>query len=273
MEQQTLSLQYKVGLFIGAGLFAIMVAVLLLGGDKVLFTRYIVLHTRFVEVSGLFPGSVVSLAGIPVGNIKSIDFLPQENKLDVVMKINEVYQSRIVEGTNAEVRTQGALGDKFVYLAPGAPGGKPVASGAVLEGIDTDYMKLLTDREDGVAKIIDVIKEVHILVANLNSNGRSAEMMRNMAEASAKFKSTLTNLDALLGDLRGQIPENKKLKTALVHLADIMEKVDQGKGTLGLLINDPTVYQNLKAFLGGSPRNKYMKDMIRETIQKSETAP
>lgn len=274
MEHQPLGLQYKVGLFIGAGLFAVMIAVLLLGGDKILFTRYVKMHVRFAEVTGLFPGSVVSLAGIPIGNIKAIDFVPGTNKLDVVMKINQEFQPRIVEGTTAEVRTQGALGDKFIYLGPGTTGGRVLADGSTLAAIETDYMKLLTDREDGVARIVDLIKEMHVLVATINGNGRSAEMIRNMAEASGKFKSTLTQLDSLLGELRGQIPENKKLKSAITHLSAIMEKVDQGKGTLGQLINDPSVYQNLKAYLGGgSPRNKYMKDMIRETIQKSEAAP
>ena len=273
MENHPLSLQYKVGLFIGASLIVIMVSILLLGGDKAIFTRYVRLHARFTEVQGLFPGSVVSLAGVPVGNIESIDFVPQENKLDVTMKINQVYAGRLVEGTNAEIRTQGALGDKFIYLKPGTPGGKALANQALVEGIETDYLKMVTDREDGAARIIDVIKEMHILVANLNANGRSAEMARNFAEASSKMKSTLTQLDSLLGEMRGQIPENKKLKSALISLANVMEKIDQGKGTLGQLINDPSVHQNLKAFLGGSPRNRYMKDMIRETIQKSEVRP
>jgi phospholipid/cholesterol/gamma-HCH transport system substrate-binding protein len=273
MEQQALSLQYKVGLFIGTGLVAIMATILLLGGDKALFTRYVHLHAHFKEVQGLFPGSVVSLAGVPVGNIKSITFVPAENKLDVVMKINQIYHARLVEGTTAEVRTQGALGDKYVYLSPGAPNAKALPEDAVLDGIETDYMKLLTDREDGVARVVDLIKEMHILVANINQSGRTGETMRNIADGSSKLKSTLTQLDGLVGDLRSQIPENKKLRTALIHLADIVEKIDQGKGTLGQLINDPSVYQNLKAYLGGSPRNRYMKDMIRETIQKSEASP
>lgn len=273
MENQPLNLQYKVGLFIGSGLAAVMATILLFGGNKVLFTSYLHLHARFAEVQGLFPGSVVSLAGVPVGNIESIEFLPSDTKLDVVMKINREFEARLLEGTTAEVRTQGALGDKYIYLAPGKPGGKPLAEGATLESVETDYMKMLTDREDGAARVIDLIKEMHVLVANLNQNGRSAAMMRNLADGSEKLKSTLVQLDALLGDVRSQIPENRKLRSALIHLSEIMEKIDQGKGSLGLLINDPSLYQNLKSYLGGSPRNRYMKDMIRETIQKSESTP
>lgn len=273
MEQQPLNLQYKVGLFIGAGLAAVMAAILLLGANKALLARYVHVHARFTEVQGLFPGSVVSLAGIPVGNIEAIKFVAEQNKLDVSMKINQQYAHRLVEGMTAEVRTQGALGDKYVYLAPGAVNGKPLGDDAVIESVETDYMKMLTDREEGAARIIDVIKELHVLIASINQGGRTGEMMRNLTESSAKFKSTLTQLDSLLGEIRGEIPENKKVRAALVHLSDILEKVDQGKGTLGQLVNDPSVYQNLKAYLGGSPRNRYMKDMIRETIQKSDTTP
>ena len=269
MEKHPLRLEYKVGLFIGIGLFAMMLSILLLGGDKALFTRYVHLRARFTEVQGLFPGSVVSLAGVPVGNVKAIDFVASDNRLEVLMKIDKVYEARLVEGTVAEIRTQGALGDKFVYLNPGAPGSKKLADNALLDSVETDFMKLITSREDGVARVVDLIKELHILVGTVNNSGA----MKNVAEAAAKARNTMAQLDLLLGEVRGQIPENKKLKNAIVSLANVMEKIDQGKGTLGQLINDPSVHQGLKSFLGGSPRNRYMKDMIRETIQRSETAP
>ena len=131
-------------------------------------------------------------------------------------------------------------------------------------------MKLLTDRQDGVARVVDLIKELHLFVASINQGGHSGAMMRNMADASAKFKSTLTQLDGLLGDVRSNIPQDKKLQQAMISLANVLEKIDKGQGTLGQLVNDPSLHQSLKSFLGGSPRNKYMKDMIRETIQQSE---
>ncbi len=273
MEPHSSKLQLKVGIFIAAGLVAFMFSILLLGGDKILFTRYIDVRARFTDVQGLFPGSVVTLAGMPVGNVKEIRFVPGENVLETVLKINREFQPRLTAGTKAEVRTQGALGDKFIYLLPGPMGGKALAENDLVDAVETDYMKLLTDKENGAARIIEVIKEVHVLVASLNAGGKTAEMMRNMAEASGKLNSTLAHLDGLLGEMKGNIPENKKLKTALISLSNVLEKIDQGKGTLGQLINDPSVHQNLKSFLGGSPRNRYMKDMIRETIQKSEASP
>lgn len=270
MDKQSLKLQYKVGIFILIGLLAALTAILLLGGNRVFFTRYIHVKAKFTEVSGLVPGSVVSLAGLPVGNVDSIDFAPTENKLVIDLKINNDFQSRLVEGTVAEIRTQGALGDKYVYLIPGPQGGGVIRDGSEIAASETDFMKLLTDRQDGVARVVDLIKELHLFVASINQGGHSGAMMRNMADASAKFKSTLTQLDGLLGDVRSNIPQDKKLQQAMISLANVLEKIDKGQGTLGQLVNDPSLHQSLKSFLGGSPRNKYMKDMIRETIQQSE---
>lgn len=272
MEPQAQRLQIKVGLFIGLGLIVFVSSILLLGGDTALFTRYTEIRARFSEVQGLFPGSVVSLAGMKVGNIKNIEFVPSENSLEVVMSIDRKFESRLVQGTVAEVRTQGALGDKFIYLIPGELGSAPLAQGALVESIETDFMKLLTSREDGMARVIDLIKELHVFVATINSNGQTAHMVKNIADASAKAKSTLDQLDTLLGDLRSEIPDNRRLRQALTSLANVMEKIDKGHGTLGQLINDPSVHQNLKSFLGGSPRNRYMKEIIRETIQRNEAA-
>ncbi|MES2854215.1 MAG: MlaD family protein [Bdellovibrionota bacterium] len=270
MEPKSSRLEYKVGIFITLGILAAMVSVLLLGGDKAFLTKYIHIGARFTDVQGLFPGSVVSLAGVPVGNVEELTFVESENKLQLNMKINEKFQSRLVEGTIAEIRTQGALGDKFVYLIPGEPTAKVLADGAILDTIETDFMKMLTSREDGVARVIDLIKELHVLIASINQNGQMAYTMKTMSDVAVKLKSTLIQLDGVLVDVRGD-PNDPKLKKAMASFASVLEKIDSGKGSLGLLINDPSVAQSLKAFLGGSQRNDYMKNMIRETLQKSET--
>jgi phospholipid/cholesterol/gamma-HCH transport system substrate-binding protein len=262
-------LEYKVGLFIAAGALLFMATVLMLGADKTLFTRYVHIKARFTEVNGLFPGSVVSLAGVPVGNVQAIVFVNGENKLELDLKIDRAFQPRLTDGMIAEVRTQGALGDKYVFLNPGPLTAKQLDDGALVPANEQDIMKLLTSREDGVAKIIDVIKELDILLASINQNGKMGQTIANLSDASGKLKSTLGQLDVVLQDIHGEIPQNHKVRTALLNLSSILEKIDSGKGTLGALINDPSIAQSLKGMLGGSPRNKYVKDMLRETLQQS----
>lgn len=268
MKQST-KLEYKVGLFIAIGVLVFMVTILMLGADKTLFTRYVHLRARFTEVNGLFPGSVVSLAGVPVGNVQEITFVQGENKLELDLKIDRAVKNRLNQGMIAEIRTQGALGDKYIFLNPGKPGAAELPDGALVQSNEEDFLKLLTSREDGVARIINVIKEMEILLVSINQNGKLGQTMSNLSEASAKLKSTMGQLDLVLQDIHGEIPQNHKVRAALERLASIMEKVDSGKGTLGQLINDPSIAQSLKGLLGSSPRDNYVKDMLRETLQKS----
>lgn len=269
MEPQSSKVELKVGIFVAIGLIGAMVSILLIGGDRFVLEKQSVLHARFTEVQGLFPGSVVSLSGLKIGNIRRIT-LADDLKLDIEMAIDPEFATRITEGSIVEVKTQGALGDKYIYIKPGPPDGKPIADGATLPSDETDFFKLLTSREDGMARTIDLVKELHILVASLNQDGKSAKMISNMAEASEKLKSTVTKLDTLLTDVNGLNPEDKKLKKALVSLANVLEKIDKGQGTLGQLINDPSVHQSLKNILGPSPRGKFMKEMVRETIKSAD---
>ena len=269
MEPQSSKIELKVGVFVAIGLIGAMVSILLIGGDRFVLQRQAILHARFTEVQGLFPGSVVSLSGLKIGNIKGIT-LADDLKLDIEMAIDPGFAKRITEGSIVEVKTQGALGDKYLYIKPGPADGKPVPDGAILPSDETDFLKLLTSREDGMARAVDLIKELHILVASLNQDGKSAKMMSNMTEASEKLKSTVTKLDQLLTDVNGVNPEDKKVKKALVSLANVLEKIDKGQGTLGQLINDPSVHQSLKNILGPSPRGKFMKEMVRETIKSAD---
>jgi phospholipid/cholesterol/gamma-HCH transport system substrate-binding protein len=264
--------EYKVGLFVAFGLVAIMASILALGGNRV-FKKYIIIHAQFTEVQGLFPGSIVSLAGVPVGNVKDITFVNKENKLDLSLQIDREFADRLVEGTVGEIRTQGALGDKFVYLAPGETAAPALKDDAIVKTIETDFMKMLTSREDGAARIIDLIKDVQVMVANLNAGGKLGTTVVNLAEASGKLNTTLGKINSLLDDVHGQLPENQKLRNSMQSLTSILEKVDKGKGTLGQLINDPSLHQTLKSFLGGSTRSLYVKEMLKETVQKGELKP
>lgn len=269
MDAKAKRLEIKVGIFVLLGLIGAAASILMLGGDAFSFKRQATFSARFKEVQGLFPGSIVSLSGLKIGNIKAIT-LSDDLKLDIQMKIDPQFAEKITEGAVVSINTQGALGDKYIFIKPGPPDSKPIPAGSVIPSDETDFMKLLTDRQDGVARVVDLIKELHILVASVNQDGKTAKTISNMAEASEKLKTTITKLDAILNDVNGANPEDKRLKKAMISLANVMEKVDKGQGTLGQLINDPSVYQSLKNMLGPSPRGKFMKDMVRETIRSTD---
>jgi phospholipid/cholesterol/gamma-HCH transport system substrate-binding protein len=269
MDAKAKRIEVKVGIFVVMGLVGAAASILMLGADFLSFKKQVSFTARFSEVQGLFPGSVVSLSGLKIGNIKAITLSP-DLKLDILMGIEPNFADKITEGAVVSINTQGALGDKYIFIKPGPPDAKPIAGGSILPSDEKDFLKLLTDREDGVARVVDLIKELHILVASVNQDGKTAKMISNMSDASEKLKTTITKIDTILSDVNGLNPDDKRLKKAMISLANVMEKVDKGQGTLGQLINDPSVYQALKNMLGPSPRGKFMKEMVRETIRSTD---
>ena len=49
-----------------------------------------------------------------------------------------------------------------------------------------------------------------------------------------------------------------------------MAKIDGGEGTLGLLLNDPTLYEELKILVGGAGRSTLVRSMINLVTPDAE---
>ena len=56
-------------------------------------------------------------------------------------------------------------------------------------------------------------------------------------------------------------------------LRDIVRGVKQGKGTVGALLVDPSIYEDLKRVLGNVERNSVLRALVRYSIRRDEQAP
>jgi phospholipid/cholesterol/gamma-HCH transport system substrate-binding protein len=61
------------------------------------------------------------------------------------------------------------------------------------------------------------------------------------------------------------------LITASDSFNEIIAKVAEGEGTLGALIADPELYDNMKSLLGGAERSRILRNVIRKSIEKGKT--
>lgn len=264
------STQLKVGIFITVGLMFILGSIFFLGADKALFTSYIRIHAHFDQVQGLSEGSVVSLSGVTVGNVETITFLPEINALDVKMKINEDFLPRLRSGAQVEIRTQGALGDKFVFIIPGDPKGPIVKEGDILEVAKaTDLFGIISERGNETNKIFDTITELQKITHTLNAENRLDRIMRNLEAASGNLNNTSKETQKFVSQLNTN-NSAEKITQSIAKLDAILTKIDRGQGTLGALINDPSVHNQLKAVLGGSTRKNNIKSLLRTSIEKEE---
>jgi len=63
------------------------------------------------------------------------------------------------------------------------------------------------------------------------------------------------------------------LNTASADLRDIMSGLKKGKGTLGALLVDPSVYEDMKLVLGNVERNEVLRALVRYSIKQDEQRP
>ena len=56
-----------------------------------------------------------------------------------------------------------------------------------------------------------------------------------------------------------------ELVSAATRLNSVLEKIDDGDGSIGLLVNDPTVYDDLKLLLNGAQRSLVLRSLISLT--------
>lgn len=61
-----------------------------------------------------------------------------------------------------------------------------------------------------------------------------------------------------------------ELAAAARDLRQIVGRINAGEGSLGALINDPTVYEDLKTVLGNVRRNRIVRELVRYSISQSD---
>ncbi len=267
METQK-RVQMIVGGFLLFGLAAIMTTVFMLGADRALFKHYGRLHAYFDQVQGLDRGSVVSLSGVAVGNIESIEFVSDRKALDVTMKVEDRFLAQIPVDSQVEIRTQGALGDKFIFIIPAPASGKTVADGSVLEvATATDLFSIISERSKEAGKVFDVINELHKMTLTINGDRKLEKIMSNLSKASERLAETSERAHQFTGSMSADT--GQRLTKAIERFDSIMTKIDKGQGSLGALINDSSVHDRLKVMLGGNNRKSQVKDLMRNSIEKA----
>jgi phospholipid/cholesterol/gamma-HCH transport system substrate-binding protein len=73
---------------------------------------------KFDNIGDLKAGSPVSMAGVRIGDVESINFDPNDYKAAVTLRIDPQF-NQIPDDSDASIQTQGLLGGKYVGISPG----------------------------------------------------------------------------------------------------------------------------------------------------------
>ncbi len=144
--------------------------------------------------------------------------------------------------------------------------------------------QLLADSRHLATTADDAVDRVDRLLAEVEHGSGSLHGLVYRDDAGRLFGAlsrTISELDGVVAEVhsgkgllhslvyekeRGNLLEN--LTSLSATLRRVAEEVQQGKGTIGALLEDPSVYEDLKIILGNVKRNKLLRAMIRYEIQK-----
>lgn len=112
-------IEFAAGLFLILGIAAlIFLALQATNADGLIGDDGYRIEARFSNVGGLKPRATVSMAGVKIGVVESVDLDPESLEARVVMRISSRYDM-LPSDTSASILTAGLLGDQYIGLEPG----------------------------------------------------------------------------------------------------------------------------------------------------------
>lgn len=215
----------KVGLFVILALAVVGYMTLKVGGGAS-FTDNA--NTYFVTTDsalGINDKTPVLIAGYQAGVVDKIA-LEESRRARLRLAIDK--NVALPEGTVASVKAKGFLGETYIEVVPGPPGNPLLADGAVIP-----YTGIGGDVNQFISRLNDMTGPASNAVNNLD---KFAEIMKDiMVRNEQNVNRILENFAALSSDLRQASPG---VNESVERIASITRKVDEGKGTLGKLVND-----------------------------------
>lgn len=228
---------------------------------------------KFNDVTGLSASSPIYVNGVKVGTVKSLDYdYARPDNILAVIGLDE--ELNLPQGTTAEIASD-LLGNVRLELKLGTVGGSLIAVGDTIYG---QMQSGLMGKAAGmVPQIEQMLPKLDSILASINSllaDPAIGNSLHNVENITAGLTTTSQELSRLTASLNRQLPglmskadgvmantDTLTRNLSMLDFASTMTKVDQtlrnveqmtarlnsSDGTLGLLMRDQGLYNNLNA--------------------------
>ncbi|SDF49978.1 phospholipid/cholesterol/gamma-HCH transport system substrate-binding protein [Mucilaginibacter pineti] len=224
----------KLGIFVMAGLFVLILTFFMIGKNKSLFGGDFVLKARFSNLNGLMEGNNVLYAGIQAGTVKNIALI-NDTTIEVTLAINSKVKAYIHKNALVAIGTEGLMGNKVVNIIQVKGTAVNVANGDLLSPQKTvsteEMLQTLSKTNNNLAVISEGLKGT---ITRINSS-TLMEVIDNK-EMGENLKASLRNINKATEDA----------SHITYGLNTLVTGIKQGKGSLGLLLTDTAFAGNLR---------------------------
>ena len=259
-------------------LVAIVALVLLFFGlnflkGLTLFSSSATYNMSFKDLKGLSESTAIYADGYKVGTVTSIEY-DYENAGNVLVKCDIDPQLRIPKGSQAEIESD-LMGNIKVNLLLANNPKEKIEPGGLIMGIDGKGM--MAQFQEVLPTVMAIVPKLDSIVTTVNTilaNPSIVNILRNAEDMTANLKVTTSELNSLAMQLNRSVPgmmqhanatlQNtetltgnlakvdvdatmKKIDNTLDNLEQMSKALNNREGTLGLLMYDKGVYNNLNS--------------------------
>jgi phospholipid/cholesterol/gamma-HCH transport system substrate-binding protein len=212
----------RVGLFFLLGVALVWVTFETLSDGKLFEPKGHTIIAGFDDLRQLKSGDDVRMAGVKVGSVKATRLAGRraEAVLDIDPKVE------IGNDATATIDMAGLISGNYIAIDMGAPGAPPIPDGGEIRTVSTPDLNSIMAELGGLGKQLQ--EALGSFGKALNGDGKSGG-------------GIIQKLDKLVSD------NSAKVDATMTNLQEITDKVNHGQGTLGKLVNDPALHDQLLA--------------------------
>ncbi len=220
---------FMVAVFLGLGYFTIILS------KEALFRSTTEMKVVFSDVMGLRVGDNVVVRGMPVGKIKTLELLEEEDCTGVCATLMLDKPITLHEGYQIKIATTSILGGRQMQIIEGEHT-SPALNQKYYHG--SDPYDLMAD----AAQIVNAARKQLI-------EGEVFEKVRHVATQVDQIVSRVNAGEGLLGKiLSSDDTLYNDLQASAASLRGITQRLQNGEGLLGkILSSDDTLYNDLQA--------------------------
>ncbi|WP_425077512.1 MlaD family protein [Psychroserpens sp. S379A] len=249
-------------------------------------------YAVYDNVEGLASSTPVTINGMTVGKVKDITFKGDgSGKLMVTLLIDSDFQ--FSKNSKAQLYDLGLIGGKAVAIIPAFDNDENAKSGSYLETtvkagltelvnqrltpLQEKIEVVMTDADSVLVNVNEILdkdtkKNLKEAISELNATiksfkNTSMSLNKLIASNEESLSATLSNFENMSANFstlsdsisKANLPQTLKDLQLLVNNFDvIMSGINKGEGTIGKLLKEETLYDNLEA------ASKEIEELIRD---------